>query len=105
MKVGGTFPSCRRGTIKDSVPRNHRRHCPAKPQGGGIRKPKASRAKPWVARAMTRQAPTGRDSSVPDIAFVELDLVARQQQPQFILVRDLAVVLFLTGDIRFDVSR
>src|SRR5262249_43982964 len=77
----------------------------AQPQPGRDSIAQGEQSEALGCKAMTRPAPTGRDSSVPEIAFVELDLVARQQQPQFILVGDLAVVLFLIGNVGFDISR
>src|SRR5262245_55803714 len=53
-------------------------------------------------RQTFRQAPSGRDSSIPDKALIKFDFMTRQKQPEFVLKRDLAVVLLLVGDVGFD---
>ena len=39
------------------------------------------------------------DGSVPNIAFVPFDLVFAQQSSQLLLESNLAMMLFLTGDV------
>ncbi len=44
----------------------------------------------------------GRDSLVPDVAIIKIYFVTIRKQLELVLERDLAVVLFLIGDVSFD---
>lgn len=60
-----------------------------------------SRQRPWNMRIpnpfffFSPQAPKGRSVLIPDVPFIERDLVSCKQHPHFILKRTPAVVLFL----------
>jgi hypothetical protein len=52
---------------------------------------------------MIRQGPTDRyPVSIPNITFVVLDAVTLEHQSKLLLKGPFPVVLFLTGDVRFD---
>ena len=76
----------------------------ASPEWGEIRQPRASGAKPWVDEQIFREAPTGRDSSIPDMVgrfSIEFDYRVLHQQMEFVLKCRVVVMLVVIGEIDF----
>src|SRR5882724_5853147 len=57
---------------------------------------------PWVSMATKLLRPERARALIPDILFIEFDLVSLEKSPKFILKRNLFVVLALVANILTD---
>ncbi len=83
------------GSIEDDPPFQSQRDCVIQPRVG------RRGDLPWVTEHAPPPNPE-RVASIPDVAFVELDLVTRQQTAEFILERLPTVMFFLAGNVVAD---